>query len=435
MNRPLYSLLFYLAMPLVLLRLCWRSVEAPAYRRRWLERLAVYGTDMPRLTQQSVVFHAVSVGEVHAAVPLIRAWQTTHPEQPVVVTSSTPTGSARVREIFADSVIHVYLPYDLPGAVRRFLKRFRPQMLVVLETELWPNLIYYCDRQGVSLLLANARLSARSQKGYAKIGKLSQAMLSRLTAVAAQSAADAERLCALGLARERVTVTGSLKFDLELDESQQAAGKALRTHCFGGRPVLIAASTREGEDDKVLRAYRLMRDACPQLGLVLVPRHPERFTTSAALFRAAGFRVQSRSQLSDAQQLENMDVLVGDTMGEMQGYYAMADIAFVGGSLVDTGCQNILEPAALGLPVITGPSLYNFAAISDVLREVGAQQVVQDEAQLAGAVLALLDDPVKRQAMATAAEATVAGSRGATRRVLSMMSRIVKRPNGTEKIS
>lgn len=427
MTRSLYTLLFYLAMPLVLLRLCWRSLQSPAYRRRWSERLALYGTGLPPL-EQSVVFHAVSVGEVHAAVPLIRSWQERHPAQPVVVTCSTPTGSARIRALFADTVIHVYLPYDLPGAVQRFLDRFRPQLLVVLETELWPNLIHHCHDRGVAMLLANARLSDRSLKGYDRIATMAHAMLSRLDAVAAQSEADAQRLCSLGLDPARVTVTGSLKFDLEVDEEQQRAGAALRLGCFGDRPVLIAASTREGEDERVLAAYRLMRATVPPLGLVVVPRHPERFAAAADLFRAAGFRVMARSALIEAEaSSRQFDVLVGDTMGEMQCYYAMADIAFVGGSLVDTGCQNILEPAALGLPVITGPSLFNFQAVSDVLREAGAQQVIEDEAGLAETVVALLEEPRRREAMARAAAGCVARSRGATRSVLSIMGELVTR--------
>lgn len=423
MTRSLYTTLFYLAMPLVMLRLCWRSLQSPAYRRRWSERLAFYGTDLSPV-RQAVVFHAVSVGEVHAALPLIRAWQEQHPAQPVVVTCSTPTGSARIRALFGDSVIHVYLPYDLPGAVQRFLDRFRPQLLVVLETELWPNLIHHCHERGVAILLANARLSARSHAGYRRIAGMTQAMLSRLDAAAAQSEADALRLCSLGVDPARITVTGSLKFDLEVDEAQQHAGAALRLRCFGDRPVLIAASTREGEDGRVLAAYRLMRASVPTLGLVVVPRHPERFVAAVDLFRAAGFGVMSRSALTGPEASLHIDVLVGDTMGEMQCYYAMADIAFVGGSLVDTGCQNILEPAAMGLPVITGPSLFNFQAVSDVMREAGAQQVVQDETGLAQIVVALLDEPDRRDAMARAAIGFVARSRGATRRILSLMAEL-----------
>jgi 3-deoxy-D-manno-octulosonic-acid transferase len=419
-SRTLYTILAYLTLPLVLLRLLWRARKAPAYLRRWNERFAIYRGQPQAASQTTVVFHAVSVGEAHAAQPLIKRLLQQRPDLRIVVTCMTPTGSERIRQLFGAQVQHVYLPYDLPGALRRFLDRFQPAVLVLLETELWPNLLHRCRQRGCKVLLANARLSARSAARYGKFAELTREMLQALDLVAAQAAADGARFVALGLPEARLQINGSLKFDVAVDEQKVAAARALKAK-WQERGVWIAASTREGEDSKVLRAMQLALQQLPTLLLVLVPRHPERFDRAAALASALGLQVQRHG--SGGEVAAATQVLVGDTMGDMYFYYALADVAFVGGSLVDTGCQNLIEPAALGLPVLSGPSLYNFQTVSDMLREGQGMTVVADETELARELVTLLRQPVQAQAMGERARAVVAGNQGATERLCTLILR------------
>lgn len=430
MNRLTYTALFYLAMPLVFLRLLWRARKSPEYLSRWRERLGLYG-DRPRLAGEgpSIVFHAVSVGEVHAVVPLIQLLLAGEARYRVVMTTSTPTGSTRVHELFGDRVEHFYLPYDLPGAVRRFLHFVRPDALVMMETELWPNLIHYSHALGARLLLANARLSEKSRRGYDRFRPLIGAMLAAVDRVAAQSEADGRRLLALGLPPEKLRVTGSMKYDLEPSAALVEAGRSLRRHLGGQRPVLIAASTREGEDAKVLQAFAAVLGQEPDALLILVPRHPERFSAARELCRERGLRVGLRSEYPGGRDWRGMQVLLGDSMGEMMMYYAAADIAFVGGSLVDTGCQNILEPAALGMPVLTGPSLYNFKSVSERLVKAGAQRVVRDAEGLAEAWIELIRDPDAVRAMGEAGAHVLRENRGATRRILELLCELLRDPS------
>lgn len=416
-SRRFYTVLFYCALPLIFLRLLWRARRAPAYRERWRERLAWYDAAAPH-SGRTVIFHAVSVGETHAAQPLIERLLRERPDLRIVVTCTTPTGSARVRELFGTRVEHVYLPYDLPGAVGRFLDHFTPALLVLLETELWPNLLQGCAERGCKVVLANARLSARSASRYARHPAMTQAMLETLDTVVAQAAADGQRFVALGLPGKRLLVNGSLKFDMKLNLEKVQAARALKAR-WQGRPVWIAASTREGEDAKVLRALKLARKTLPQLLLVLVPRHPERFASAAALAAGEGLAVQRYS--AGAEVSAATQVLVGDTMGDMHFYYALADVAFVGGSLVDTGCQNLIEPAALGLPVLSGPSLYNFQTVSDLLREQRGMIVVPDETALAKEVVMLLQQPGEARVMGERARQVVAGNQGATERLCALI--------------
>jgi len=412
--RWCYTLFAYLALPFMLLRLLWRSRRQPAYRQRWRERLGWYARAPWAAAPGTVIFHAVSVGEVHAARALVEAFCAARPDLRVVLTCSTPTGSARVRELFGDTLEHVYLPWDLPDAVGRFMARYRPQLLVLLETELWPNLLHACARQDCLVVLANARLSERSRRGYARIARLTHEMLGRLTLVAAQAPADGERFLVLGLAPERLCINGSLKFDYGVNGEQQRRADADREQ-LAGRPVWIAASTREGEDPLVLEAFVRAVGLAPHLMLVLVPRHPERFMEAAALAEKAGLRVQRASRREPIRL--DTHVLVGDTMGELGYYYGLADVAFVGGSLVDTGCQNVIEPAALGLAVVIGPSRYNFQAVTDELLEAQALTIVQNPAELAEAVLALLDDTGQRGQRGARGRAVVARNQGATARL------------------
>lgn len=418
MSRPVYTLLFYCALPLIFMRLLWRARRAPAYRQRWRERLGWYDTAVPAHPGRTVVFHAVSVGETHAAQPLIEKLLQARADLRVVVTCTTPTGSARIRELFGTRVEHVYLPYDLPGAVERFLARFDPALLVLLETELWPNLLAACHARGCKVVLANARLSARSASRYASHAALTRSMLDAIDTVVAQAAADGQRFVSLGLPGNRLLINGSLKFDMVVNREKVQAARELKAR-WRGRPVWIAASTREGEDIKVLRAFRIAQQQLPALLLVLVPRHPERFALAAAMARDSGFSVQRFSEGGSCD--ADTQVLVGDTMGDMHFYYALANVAFVGGSLVDTGCQNLIEPAALGLPVLSGPSLYNFQAVSDLLREKRGLIVVPDEAALAREVVALINEPEEARVMGERARQVVAGNQGATDRLTALI--------------
>jgi 3-deoxy-D-manno-octulosonic-acid transferase len=420
-NRFLYCALFYLATPVILLRLLWRSLRAPDYRKRWAERFAFYG-DLP-LRRVDVVFHTVSVGEVHAAVPLIRKLQAHDPSLEILVTTTTPTGSARVPAMLGDTVQHVYLPYDYPGAVNRFLDRFAPRLLVIMETEWWPNLVHCCAVRGVRLMLANARLSEKSQGNYQRMHKLAGEMLKSFDAVTGQSQHDRDRLVALGLPPAKVEIAGSMKYDMMLNADMLVQARQDK-EAMAGRPVLIAASTRtldgEAEEEKILQAFGTLVAERPDLLLVLVPRHPERFDSVAALAGKRGFSIARRSR--DRIALPEQQVLIGDSMGEMQYYFGLADIAFVGGSLVNTGCQNIIEPAAIGLPVITGPSLYNFQAVSEAMIAVQGMLVVANAAELAAVVKSLLDNPSQQQVMGEAARSVVEANQGATARNLAVLS-------------
>lgn len=412
--RWLYTAIFYLAVPAILLRLLWRSRLAPAYRARIGER---FGFLPVAQLQDSLWIHAVSVGETIAAAPLIRRLQARHPDCRLVVTTMTPTGSERVRALFGDSVVHVYAPYDLPDCVSRFLNRMRPRLAVIMETELWPNLLRGCARRGIPVLLANARLSARSARGYRRLRALTAPMLADLSRVAAQNAEDGARFVELGLPPQRLTVTGSVKFDITLDDALvTAAGQDSSAWHERRRPLWIAASTHAGEDEIVLAAHRRLLAAQPRALLVLVPRHPERFDAVAALAREAGFRCRRRSL--DREPAADTEVLVGDTMGELLGLYGCTDIAFVGGSLIPRGGHNTLEPAAWGVPVLSGPSDFNFREIAALLEQAGALVKVADAEALAARLIALAADPAECARRGAAGRAVVAANRGALESLL-----------------
>ena len=415
MLRLLYTLLTILALPLIFARLWWRGRRNRDYRQRWAERWGSY-RPAPN-AEPCVVFHAVSVGEVHAAMPLLEAWLQRHPEQSVVVTTTTPTGSARVRQLLDKRVKHVYLPYDLPWFVAGFIRQFNPKLLVLMETELWPNLIHVCRQHQCPVLLVSARLSPKSFASYQLIGSLSRAMMQQLTQVAAQATADGERFVQLGLPPERLVVTGSLKFDLAIQTEKLSAARQIKAGWR--RPVWIAASTRAGEEALVLAAHKQMLARIPDLLLVLVPRHPERFRLAQELASARGLK--NVKQSSAATVTADTNVLVGDTLGDMHFYYGLADVAFVGGSLVPNGCQNIIEAAAFGLPVVTGRSLYNFQVASDELRRAGAMLVVANAAELGKVVVELLQNDERRLSMGQKARAVVAANLGATLRTLELI--------------
>lgn len=422
--RLLYTVLLTLITPLVLLRLVWKSRELPDYRRRIGER---FGFVAPAEDGIAVWVHAVSVGEALAAQPLIEALIGRFGERRVWVTSTTPTGSARVVAAFGDRVRHSYAPYDLPGAVARFLGRVRPAQVVVMETELWPNLFRACAARGLPLTIANARLSPRSFRGYGRVRGFAAATLADVRTVAAQSEADGERFRALGAAADRVQVIGNLKFDLSLPAERIDEGRTLRAR-FGERPVWIAASTHDGEEAAALAAHAAILELEPAALLVLVPRHPQRFDAVWGLIAEAGLRAERRARLAALDRsghpppLGDVQVLLGDSMGEMFLYLAMADVAFVGGSLADIGGHNVLEPAALGLPVLFGPHMHNFVAARELLLERAAAVEVADAAQLSEELAVLFGDPARRAAMGAAGAAAVAGNRGALQRLLAIIA-------------
>ena len=426
MNRVLYTLLFHLGLPLVALRLGYRAWRAPAYARRIAERFAFR---LPPLEKGGIWLHAVSVGESIAAAPLIRELLARYPELPITVTCMTPTGSERIQALFAGPdyrgrVQHCYLPYDLPWAAARFLDRVQPQLALIMETELWPNHIHQCARRGIPVALANARLSERSARGYARFAKLTAPMLAELSLIAVQTAAEAGRFRRLGARSEAVEVTGSIKFDLHLDPELPRRASALREHWGAmSRPVWIAASTHGGEDESVLAAHRQLLAQWPDALLILVPRHPERFAAVFELCRREGFSTRRRSA---GEPLAAGDqVLLGDTMGELLFLYALADVAFVGGSLVASGGHNLLEPAALGKPVLSGPHLFNFLEIAAQLREAGALGEVADAQELAQQVAELWREPAAAQRTREAGLAVLQANQGALARLLAGLGRLL----------
>ncbi len=421
MNRTLYTLLFHLGLPLVALRLAWRAWRAPAYARRVKERFAF---DLPPLEPGGIWVHAVSVGESIAAAPMVRALLERHPDLPITITCMTPTGSERIQALFGERVQHCYLPYDLPWAAARFLDRVRPRLSVIMETELWPNHIHQCARRRIPVVLANARLSERSARGYARFHKLTAPMLAELSWIAVQTEAEAERFRKLGARPECVGVTGSIKFDLRIDPALPARAAGLREQWgASARPVWIAASTHAGEDEIILAAHKSLLAQRPDALLILVPRHPERFGPVFELCRREGLATVRRSSAAPVTAADS--VLLGDTMGELLFLYALADIAFVGGSLVPNGGHNLLEPAALGKPVLSGPHLFNFLEIAAQLRDAGALDEVADAGELAAQVGGLWAEPKRAAAMHEAGLGVLRANQGALERLLGGIARLL----------
>jgi 3-deoxy-D-manno-octulosonic-acid transferase len=415
--RRLYSALWYLLFPVVVGRLLWRSLRLPAYRRRFRERL---GYAARSDGAAPVWVHAVSVGEAQAAVPLVRTLRGRYPGIPVAMTTMTPTGAERVRQALGETVKHSYVPYDMPGAVSRFLDRVRPRMVILVETELWPNLIHFAARRGVPVVLVNARLSARSAARYAWAGSLVRSMLRDLSALACQAEPDAQRFAALGVDPKATCVTGNVKFDLKLAASLREEAAVVRREWGVSRPVWVAASTHEGEEDQVLTAAARVKETFPDCLLVLVPRHPERFGRVASLCRRRGHQVVLRSEKRLCR--AETDVFLGDSMGELPLFYAASDVAFVGGSLVPVGGHNVVEPAALGMPVLFGPHVFNFESICAMLREAGVGTVVGDAAALAAEVTTYLGDADLRHAAGERARALADANRGALEAVLKVLT-------------
>ncbi|MCA1713642.1 MAG: lipid IV(A) 3-deoxy-D-manno-octulosonic acid transferase [Gammaproteobacteria bacterium] len=414
--RGLYSAALYVLVPVTVYHLIWRGFRQRDYFQRWNERYAAY-RDPPH--SATVWLHAVSVGEVNAAAPLVNALLAQRPDLRLLVTTITPTGSARLRALWAEQVEHVYLPYDLPGAVARFLAHYRPCLALILETELWPNLLFGCRDHGIPVYIVNARLSERSLRGYRLLRPLVARALRTVRRVAAQSRADAARFVRLGAQEATVEVTGNLKFDIALGDGLRAFAAAFRERA-GARPAWIAASTHVEEEAAVLAIHRRLRARWPDLLLLWAPRHPERFRAVAQQAVDAGWRVATRrlTQWPD----RNDVVFVVDTLGELMHYYGCADVAFVGGSLQDIGGHNLLEPAALGTAIVTGPHLHNFSEIAARLEQAGALRIGADADAVGAAIEALLADPDARAAMAATGLSLVRQGRGALERTLAMIA-------------
>ncbi len=410
--RLVYSLLWYLATPLLLLRLLWRARRQPEYLHHVAERFSFYRGAAD--AGPWIWVHAVSVGETRAAAPLIRALQARYRQHRILLTHMTPTGRETGAALFGDSVLQCYLPYDQPCAVARFLEHFRPAVGVLIETEIWPNLIHAAAKRRMPLYLVNARLSARSQAGYRRIGALVRDALRALTGITAQTAEDAARLRELGAAE--VAVTGNLKFDIEVPADQVAAGRELRAG-LGARPVLVAASTRDGEEALLLDAVQ--RSGLGDALLIIVPRHPQRFDAVAALVAARGLRLQRRS--AGVAIAADTAVLLGDSLGEMYFYYAACDVVLLGGSFLPYGAQNLIEPCALGKPVVLGPSSFNFAEAAEAAVAAGAALRAADFTEALPMALELARDAERRRVMAQSGLAFTQSYRGATQRVMQQL--------------
>lgn len=418
-----YSIAAYLALPWVMIRLVWRGLRYPAYFRRWPER---FGYVERQANSRVIWVHAVSVGEVKTSVALVEALLVEYPRHRVMMTTMTPTGSSQVIKYFGDRVAHSYVPYDLPDAVRRFLDRVHPEFVIIAETEFWPNIFRLCDVRDIPVLLVNVRVSQSSMKGYLRFPRFTREMLRRASVMGVQSQIDAQRLRNMGAPERLVGVTGNLKFDVKLPADLEQMARTLRDQWGSSRPVWIAASTHEGEERKVLRAFKQLRRDFPDMLLVVVPRHPERFGSVARLCARAGHEIAMRSQ-HRGDLPEEVNVLVGDTMGELPLFYAAADVAYIGGSLVATGGQNVLEPAAVGVPVIFGPHMFNFEQISAMMLERGAGRQVHDVNELTDAVAQLFGQPALRSAMGEAGRAMVAENRGALKETVRLVQNALQR--------
>ncbi len=417
--RLLYSALWYLAVPLIGLRLAWRARRQPEYLQHVGERFGRYPTSM---VGPLIWLHAVSVGETRASAPLVHALLDAHPDCSLLLTHMTPTGRATAAEIFANlgpRVQSAYLPYDFPWAVARFLHHFRPRIGVLMETELWPNLVEGCRRTGTPLAMVNARLSERSARGYRRAGSLARDAFGHLAAIGAQTEADGRRLTTLGA--RWLQVTGNIKFDITPPEAMLALGETFRNR-IGPRQILLAASTREGEEGPLLEAFA--SQCPPEALLVLVPRHPQRFDEVARLVGRSGLKLQRRS--SNEPVMADTRVWLGDSMGEMYAYYAAADTALIGGSWEKLGGQNPIEATAVGCPVVVGPHTFNFKAVCEQAIEAGAAlraNNLEDGLKLA---LEIIHSPARRTTMGEAGRDFARSHRGATTRTLALLAPLLR---------
>ena len=441
MSRFFYTLLYYCLTPAFFVRLLLKHQKSSAYKEqrqslRLAERLGLFSRpeSFKNRVQAPVWFHTVSVGEFIAALPLIRQVIQDYPQYPLVITCTTTTGSAQIIKTFSaeikqGTIFHVYLPYDLPGSMRRFFKKIRPRLGIIMETEIWPNLLAAAQQMSIPLWLLNARMSARSAKGYGRIKGLTQTALQQFTGIAAQDVLDAERLKTLGANEDSLSITGSIKFDIQLNPEDIKAGKTLRQQLqWQDSQVLIAASTHKGEDEILLSAYQKLKPLYPQLVMIIVPRHPERFQSVYQLLNtkklnAENYNVIKRSLIKEKliDQDKPVDILLGDSMGEMIRYFACADLVFMGGTLVPTGGHNLLEPAAMGLPIVYGPHMFNFNAISELFLHYQAALQVADNESLEQALNNLLADKAGADIMAGHAKQLIEQNAGAMTKMMVLL--------------
>ncbi len=418
--RGLYSFLIVLSTPFVLLYFALRGVRDHAYLDRWPERFGFF----PGVVEKgSILVHAASVGEFNAASPLIRNLLKTNPDLSVIVTTLTPTGSGRVKRELGDRVLHAYIPIDLNGAVRRFLKRIQPTAIIIMETEIWPNLYLQAQDLNIPLVMANARLSERSVRHFKHMSGLVEKIMQSVTWVGAQSAEDTNRLVKCGANPQRVDMTGNLKFDLSIPANLGEKCTALRARWGGSRPVVVAGSTHEADENVVIPAFVGLLKSLPDALLILVPRYPERFTRATQLAKAAGLRTELHSQgeacSADAQ------CFVIDTIGELMTYYACADVAYVGGSMGDQGGHNPLEPAALGKPVLLGPNMENAKEIAGQLLKSNAARPVTNQQDFREAAETILSDSALRDSMGQAGRDLVEKNKGALDLTLAAINKLL----------
>ncbi len=417
--RILYNLLTYVLLIPYTIYWLLRALVNDSYRHRLAQR---FGFAYQRL-EPSLWVHAVSVGEVVAAAPLIRALLERYPQHPLLLTTVTPTGAARAQSLFGDAIAHAYIPFETPDAVNRFFRRAQPKIAMIMETEIWPNLYHGCGTRRIPLVLVSARISPRSVNSYRKLLPLFRETLSHGIVIAAQSEADAERFISLGASEQRTRVTGNIKFDTELPPDLLARGQALRRKVMGERPVWIAASTHDGEEELVLQAHRQLLAKHPNLLLILVPRHPQRFPAVRSLIEKSEFEYVARTS-GDACKAST-SVYFGDTMGEVTLFYAASDIAFVAGSLTPIGGHNMLEPAALGVPVLTGPYVFNAQEIADRFVAEEACRMVQDTDGLVAEVDRLLRHPNEARALGENGRQILEKNRGALLRLLGLIEPLI----------
>jgi 3-deoxy-D-manno-octulosonic-acid transferase len=419
--RAVYVRLSYLLAPVYGLYWVFRGFAQKAYLERFGQR---FGFSYPTSGAKTIWIHAVSVGEVQATAPLVRQLARRYPSHPIHVTTVTPTGAARARALYGDSVSHSYIPFEIPFAINRFFSAVKPGVALIMETEIWPNLYHACSVRDIPLVLVSARISPKSVGKYRRLLPLFRKTLSYGIVIAAQSEADAERFRSLGASPDRTFVTGNIKFDIELPEDLPAAGIAFHANVFGERPVWIAASTHEGEEEQVLDAHELLQQSVPEALLVLVPRHPDRFADVANLLQRRGIKTVSRT--ANTKCSVDTDVFLGNTMGELPLFYAASDIAFVGGTLVPVGGHNLLEPAALGRPIVTGPNLFNTQDIADMFTSVGASTIVHDAAELATRLSELFADQGLAGVVGNKGREIVRENRGALDRFLLQLEPLMK---------
>lgn len=419
--RVFYTCLFYLSVPAIVLRLLLRSINAPDYRQRWLERFAFYPKGLPDV---DIWFHAVSVGEAEALFPLVQRILQRHPKIRLLITTTTPTGSARVKAVLQENVAHVYLPYDLPDAISRFMRQFKPRLAVIMETEIWPNLYAFCGKNTIPLYIINARLSEKSTRNYRKIPGLARQSLAQARCIATQSQEDSNRFVAIGASVSRVITSGNIKFDVDVSPELIVQGLQLRASMFTGRFVWVIASTHQGEEALLLDGYWGIKQRIPNLLLVIAPRHPERFAVVKKLCEQKQLKVATRTAGETCNQ--DTDVYLLDTLGELKLFYAAADVAFVGGSLVPAGGHNILEAAAIGVPVVFGPYMGNFNDIAHGILQKNAAIQCQDNGDVFRAIYRLYTEADYRKKLIENAKAFISQNQGVIDRLFGMLEQHIK---------